>query len=45
MRVRTNVDVDILATGNLMRLMGLYEIIYCTVDNTNDLSTQNSFNI
>lgn len=44
MRVRTNVDVEISATGNLMRLMGLYETIYSTID-THDLSTQNSFNI
>lgn len=37
MRVNTNVDVEISATGNLMRLMGLYTPIYCTID-TYDLS-------
>lgn len=44
MRVNTNVNVEISATGNIMRLMGLYTPIYLSIDSY-DLSTQNSFNI
>ena len=45
MRINTDVDVNISATGNIMRLMGLYTLTQCMAGGKYDLSTQNSFSI